>query len=122
MSCKDCVFKGIFQDMGASSDVCNLQSNLVDAIKACENSADCRYRFTVQEAKSIVIEREGGLPVITREETKSSEVENPLKTISDALKEVGESACKAINSLRKRLQGLATESEDTEADNEQCGN
>lgn len=122
MSCRDCVFKGIFQDMGASSDVCKLQSNLVDAIKACENSADCRYRFTVQEAKSIVIAREGGLPVITREETKSSEVENPLKALSDALKEVGESACKVLNSLRKAFGVLPTESEDTEADNEQCEN
>lgn len=68
MSCRDCVFKGIFQDMGASSDVCNLQSNLVDAIKACENSENCRHRFTVEEAKRIVIEREGGSPVIARNE------------------------------------------------------
>ncbi len=122
MSCRDCVFKGIFQDMGASSDVCNLQSNLVDAIKACENSENCLHRFTVEEAKRIVIEREGGLPVITREETKSSEVDDPFKTISDAFMKVAESASKVLNSLRKAFVVLPTESEETEADNEQCGN
>lgn len=69
MSCRGCVFRGTFQNMGASCDVCNLQSDLADAVKACENSAGCRHRFTVGEAKKIVIEREGGLPAIPREKT-----------------------------------------------------
>lgn len=118
MSCRDCVFHGTFQDMGASSDVCNLQSNLVDAVMACENSENCRHRFTVEEAKNIVIEREGGLPVITRKETKPSEVEDPLIVFRDVFQEMVEATCEMINSLRKTFQGLPTESEDTEADNE----
>ena len=75
MSCRECVFKGIYQDMGASCDVCNLQSDLVDAIKACKKSADCRYRFTVSEAKKIVIEREGEPPTIKKKYTESEKVE-----------------------------------------------
>ena len=115
MSCRDCVFKGIYQDMGASCDVCNLQNNLVDAVKACENSANCHHRFTVAEAKKIVIEREGGLPVIPKKETKPSEDFEPLlKTISDGLKEVAESACKAINSIRENFKNVSMENEDTE--------
>lgn len=91
MSCSGCVFRGTFQDMGASCDVCNLQTDLVDAVSACKNSADCRHRFTVEEAKKIVIEREGGLPVILKEKTKSSE-----KSMQDAIKELGEAIGDAL--------------------------
>lgn len=113
MSCKDCVFRGIYHDMGASCDVCNLHSNFADAVLACENSADCRHRFTVGEAKKIVIEREGGLPIIPPKKTESSEKSNSLKTINEAFAEVAESACKVINSLRECFKGLQTEEEDT---------
>lgn len=99
MSCRECVFRGIFQDMGASCDVCNLQSDLVDAVKACENSAGCRHRFTVGEAKKIVIEREGGLPVIVREKPEPSEESDPQANINDAFARVAESVRIAINSL-----------------------
>jgi hypothetical protein len=99
MSCRDCVFRGIFQDMGASCDVCNLHSDLADAIKACENPAGCRHRFTVEEARKIVIEREGGLPVIAREKTEPSEESNPLAIINDAFARIAESARIALNSL-----------------------
>lgn len=55
MSCRDCVFKSIYQDMGASFDVCRMQDKLPDAARACDNSESCQYRLTVQEAKKIVI-------------------------------------------------------------------
>lgn len=113
MSCRDCVFRGIFQDMGASCDVCNLQSDLADAVKACENSAGCRHRFTVVEAKKIVIEREGGLPAIPREKTEPSEESDPQENINDAFKRVVESACKAANALASAagvIQARARES------------
>ena len=118
MSCMDCVFRVIYQDMGASCDVCNLQSDLADAIKACKNSADCHHRFTVAEARKIVIEREGGLPtflseemMIPKEKTKPSEEADPFKTISDGLAEVAKSAYDAVISLREFLINLSTESE-----------
>lgn len=120
MSCRDCVFRGIFQDMGASCDVCNLQSDLADAIKACEDSDGCRHRFTVSEAKEIVIDREGGLPVITKEEKKEEckvcEEYDPFKTIKDSLEEVTKSALNTINSLARKLQEALTGSEDTQND------
>ena len=121
MSCRDCVFRGIFQDMGASTDVCNLQTDFLDAVKACENSADCRHRFTVGEAKKIVIEREGEPPTflqkkmaIPQKKTEPSEESDPLKAIRDALNEVAETACKTVNSLRELFEGLQAESEETE--------
>lgn len=120
MSCRDCVFRGIFQDMGASCDVCNLQSDLADAIKACEDSDGCRHRFTVSEAKEIVIDREGGLPVITKEEKKEEckvcEEYDPFKTIREALIEAGKAACMALKTISNNLQKAQTESEDTQND------
>lgn len=120
MSCRDCVFRGIFQDMGASCDVCNLQSDLGDAVKACENSADCRHRFTVGEAKKIVIDREGGLPAITKEEKKEEckvrKEDDPFKLIREALMEVGQSAVMALKTISNNLQKAQTESEDTQSD------
>lgn len=118
MSCRDCVFRGIFQDMGASCDVCNLQSDLVDAVKACENSAGCRHRFTLEEAKKIVIEREGGLPVIVREKTEPSEESNPQANINDAFARVAEAACKAANSIREALTRFNQLSQETTEDKE----
>lgn len=111
MSCRDCVFKGIFQDMGASCDVCKFQNNFADAVKACENSANCHHRFAVTEAKKIVIEREGELPTIPQRKTEPSEESNLQKIISDGLKEAAESACKAINSFREALKNLSTVTE-----------
>lgn len=123
MSCKDCVFRGTFQDMGASFDVCNLQSDLVDADMACRNSESCRHRFTTREAKKIVMEREGELPkflqkkmVIPQEKNLECEVDDPFKTIKDALEEFGKSAFNTINSLARKLQEALTESEDTQND------
>ena len=111
MSCRDCVFRGTFQDMGASCDTCTLQYDFTDAIKACENSEGCRHRFTVGEAKKIVIEREGGLPVIVREKPKPSEESNPLITIKTALEEVGKAASMAVRSLAEAMQTMPIESE-----------
>jgi hypothetical protein len=109
--------------MGASTDVCKLQVDLVDAIKACENSADCRHRFTVGEAKKIVIEREGELPtflqkkmVIPQKKTEPSEESNPLKMFSDGIKEIAESACEALNAIIESFQSLRTEIDDTESE------
>lgn len=113
MSCRDCVFRGTFQDMGASCNVCNLQNGLADAIKACEYSESCRHRFTIQEAKKIVIERESGLPVIVQKKAKPSEESNPLITIKTALEEVGKAASVAARSLTKAMQTMPIESEVT---------
>lgn len=103
MSCSDCVFRGVFHDMGASCDVCNLQSDFLDAIKACENSADCRHRFTVDEAKKIVIEREGEPKIEkTRNERQSEEM-----TIEDAFARVAKAAESAMKPLLECMQKLA---------------
>ncbi len=106
MSCRDCVFKGIYQDMGASTEVCNLQPDFLDAIKACEDSANCHHRFTVAEAKKIVIEREGEPLSIPKQEKN-----NKSTTLNDAFREVAEATCKEINAIMKTLQA---ESEDAE--------
>lgn len=113
MSCKDCVFRGIFQDMGASCDVCNLHCNLADAVLACELSADCRHRFTVGDAKKIVIEREGGLPEIPPKKAEPRVESDFHKTINEAFAELAEKACKAVNLIMKNFQELQTEEEDT---------
>lgn len=101
MSCGGWVFRGIFQDMGASCDVCNLQNDLADAVKACENSAGCRHRFTLEEAKKIVIEREGGHPVIPREKPEPSrDIDpQPFESLKDAFGKIAESARIALNNL-----------------------
>ena len=105
MSCRDCVFRGTFQDMGASCDACNLQNDLVDAIKACEDSANCHHRFTVAEAKKIVIEREGEPLSIPKQE------KNEPKTLNDAFREIAETTCKAINAIMKTLQAKSEDAE-----------
>lgn len=110
MSCRECVFRGVYQDMGASCDVCGLQSDLVNAVRACENSANCRHRFTVADAKEIVIEREGGLPVIVREKTEQSEKPDPLKTLNEAFASVAKATTEAIKAI---TEALNKESEDT---------
>ena len=51
MSCYGCIFKGKYEDMGASCDTCKLQDYLPDAIKACDNSENCPHRVTLEEAK-----------------------------------------------------------------------
>lgn len=63
MSCKGCVFRETYHDMSWSCSVCTLHADLYQAIKACENSESCPYRFTVEEAKKIVFEKAGHLPV-----------------------------------------------------------
>ena len=111
MSCRECVFRGVFQDMGASCDVCNLYPDLADAIAACDNSENCRHRFTIGEAKAIVIEREGSLPAIRERKPKTSEASDP-KSINDAFKEIAESACKAVNSIIEAMQALRNVADD----------
>ena len=114
MSCRDCVFKGIYQDMGASTDVCNLQSDLVNAVKACENSADCRHRFTVAEAKKTIIEREGELPTFLQKKMVIPQKKTEPKTLSDAFREIAESALEKVHELIGNFQGLSMESEEEE--------
>ena len=106
MSCRDCVFKGIFQDMGASCNVCNLQTGLADAIKACENSGECRHRFTVSEAKKIVMEREGGMPIIAREQSAQIEQSDIQTEFKDAIARVAEAAQMAFNAMKKAVAGI----------------
>lgn len=59
MNCNCCVFHDIYRDMGSSCDVCTFHKNLVDAINACNNSENCHHRLTIEEAKKIVLAREG---------------------------------------------------------------
>ena len=95
--------------MGASCDVCTLYPDLTDAIAACDNSENCRHRFTIGEAKAIVIEREGSIPAIRERKPerkpKTSEDFDP-KSINDAFQEVAKSACKAVNSIMEVMQAL----------------
>lgn len=114
MSCRDCVFKGIYQDMGASTDVCNLRSDLVSAVKACENSAECRHRFTVGEAKKFVIEREGELPTFLQKKMVIPQKKTEPKTLNDAFKEVAEATMKAVKAIIESFQSQDTESEEEE--------
>jgi hypothetical protein len=51
MRCAGCIFKGVYEDMGARIDTCRLQDYLPDAVKACDNSANCSHRVTWDEAK-----------------------------------------------------------------------
>lgn len=109
MSCKGCVFLGTFQDMGASCDVCNLQCDLVKAITACENSASCQHRFTVEEAKKIVYEKAGRLPAGIKPndepcivpEQEQSILENLALQgqLADAFQKVSKLVFDAVNSL-----------------------
>ena len=89
--------------MGASCDVCNLQSNLVDAVNACEDSEDCRHRFTIQEAKKIVIEREGKPQIKARRNERRSDVQ----TLEDAFAEIAKAAQSAMKPLLECMQALA---------------
>lgn len=101
---------GIFKVFVSGKSVCNLHHDLADAVKACENSAGCRHRFTLEEAKKIVIEREGGLPVIPREKTEPSEESDPQVSMNDAFARIAEAACKAANSIRDLLNHLVQNS------------
>ena len=60
MRCYDCIFKSIYQDMGASFDVCRLYDSLPEAAEAADNcrySGKCEYHLTLAEAKKFVVER-----------------------------------------------------------------
>ena len=100
--CADCVFRGTFRDMGASCDVCNLQHDLADAISACGKSESCRYRFTIQEAKKIVIDREGEPQI----KAKRNEKQSDEQTLADAFAEVAKSIQSAFKPLQECLKNL----------------
>lgn len=51
MRCDGCIFKDVYETMGARIDTCMLQDCLSDAVKACDNSANCSHRVTLEEAK-----------------------------------------------------------------------
>ena len=97
--CSDCVFRGKFQDMGASCDVCNRYSDLTNAIEACEKSEECRHRFTTEEAKKIVIERAGSLPLLVERKARK------LEAIGDATSDF----TKTINDIKEAFAPLIVE-------------
>lgn len=49
--CDSCVFRGTFQDMGASCYVCRLHDDLISAIKACEMGDMCCYKLSLKDAR-----------------------------------------------------------------------
>lgn len=105
MSCRDCVFRSTYQDMGASADVCTLHYDLARAINACVHSEDCKYRFTIKEAKEIVFERTGGKP--TDEPTAAERREesgDPEKDFNSAMMSIGEAVKRSLNELAKEMK------------------
>ena len=62
------------------------------------------------DAKEIVIEREGGLPVIVREKTEQNEKPDPLKTLNEAFARVAKATTEATKAI---MEALNKESEDT---------
>lgn len=106
MSCKNCVFRSTFQDMGASCDICSWQTDLANAIAACQSSDTCRHRLTSDEAKVIVFKREGVLPVIRRETRPGSEprtLEEALARVADAAKGIGDAINKMMQDIASSL-------------------
>ena len=51
MRCEGCLFKSVYEDMGARIDICKLHDYLPDAVRACDNSKNCPNRVTLEEAK-----------------------------------------------------------------------
>lgn len=101
MSCRECVFRSEYRDMGASADVCTLHINLASAINACDHSEDCKYRFTHEEAKAIAFERAGGKPTETHpaaERRWSSD--DPVLDFKNTMSEL-------VETLRQSWQKLA---------------
>lgn len=114
MSCKDCVFRSQYQDMGASEDVCILHRNLLSAISACERSEGCRYRFMLSEAKEIVKARAGGLPVdkpIARPREQSGDPEQGFDDAMVSLKEAFGNMAKALVDEIKSFEKALAERE-----------
>lgn len=116
MSCKGCVFRETYHDMSWSCSVCTLHADLYQAIKACENSESCPYRFTVEEAKKIVFEKAGHLPVNYKQNDEpcvAPEQDDPPRTImenlalqgqiSDAFQEVAKAVFDAVHSLLQSM-------------------
>lgn len=102
MSCRECVFRSQYQDMGASADVCTLHISLARAINACEHSEDCKYRFTRNDAMKIAFERAGGKPTDEPDATAAARRESsgdPARDFQEAMKEAAET-------LRQGLQKL----------------
>ena len=107
MSCRDCVFRSEYRDMGASADVCTLHDNLASAIHACDHSEDCKYRFTISEARIIVLERVGGLPqdkptAADRRESSG----DPEKDFSDALLSIREGMNRFAKALADEMKSF----------------
>lgn len=100
MSCRECVFRSQYQDMGASADVCTLHITLARAIHACEHSEDCIYRLTRNEAMKIAFERAGGKP--TDEPTaadRREQIDDPDRAFHNSMSVIFEELQKGVQNM-----------------------
>ena len=104
MSCRDCVFISRYQDMGASTDVCTLHTNLASAINACVHSEGCKYRFTKKEAMTIAFERAGGKPTEATAADRRESSGDPEKDFQAAMISISQAATNALSNLRRELE------------------
>lgn len=47
--CEDCIYRGEYQDMGATTPICRKGCDLVDAVKMRNGQASCKLKVTWQE-------------------------------------------------------------------------
>ena len=106
MSCRDCVFRSEYRDMGASADVCTLHFNLARAVNACDHSEDCKYRLTRKEAMTIAFERAGGKPTDEPTAAERREQSGDPDEIDDPDRAFQNSMNVIFEELRKGVQGM----------------
>ena len=110
MSCRECVFRSQYQDMGASADVCTLHADLASAILACEHSDGCKYRLTRDEAKIIAFARAGGkpteAPTAARRESSGDPVRDFNQAMQDAAETLRQGLQKLIDNMRPAIESI----------------
>lgn len=60
-NCRECIYHGEHQDMGATIEVCNREEDLGKAVAACDNSAYCNDKLTLADVKKLKAERDAAV-------------------------------------------------------------
>ena len=51
--CRGCLFRGVYQDMGASTPICNRENDLVAAFKANNKDGQCKWYITLGQVREL---------------------------------------------------------------------
>ena len=102
--CNGCLFRGEYQDMGASTPVCTRETEFLDAIKAINAATPCRWYITKADVKAI---QDGATAVMGASKTVSAREAEIL----DAIRITAMAGNNISNSIKNLIDSLKAFSE-----------